>query len=132
MFGFVSKLVGGVLDKIGLGFLAPIVSMGINFMTGNYLGMIGDIENLVSKFSSSSFLNKVSKNPPLGIFNSNQNNESITDRLLNTDFGSWRNFTRSGNLQRANAAFDIINDFLESSNRIQTVRVNTQYNYIAA
>ena len=132
MFGFAGKLVGGVLDKIGLGFISPLVSMGINFMSGNYLGMIGDLQNLVSKFSNFSFLDKVSKFPPLGVFNGNNSNNSIMGRLLNTDFGGLRNFAQSNNLTKANAAFDILGEFAGASNRLQSVRVTSQYNYIAA
>lgn len=130
MFGFIGKLVGSVLSKVGLDFLAPIVSMGINFLTGNYAGMIGDIQNLVSQFSNS-FLDRVSKNPPLGQFSSNGSNESTSSRLLNSDFGSWRNQTRENNLNRADAALDVVYDYLSASSRIQSARVNLQFNYAA-
>lgn len=131
MFGFVGKLVGSVLSKVGLDFLAPIVSMGINFLTGNYAGMIGDIQNLVSKFSNFSFLDKVGKNPPLGTFGQNRNNDFVTSRLLNSDFGGWRNQTRENNLNRADAALDVVYDYLSASSRIQSARVNIQFNYAA-
>jgi hypothetical protein len=106
--------------------------LGINFLTGNYAGMIGDVQNLVSKFSSFSFLDKVSKNPPLGTFGQNRNNESIMSRLFNSDFSGWRNQTRENNLSNANAALDVVYDYLNSSSRIQSARVNAQYNYVAA
>jgi hypothetical protein len=132
MFGFIGKLVGSVLSKVGLGFLSPIVSLGINFLTGNYAGMIGDIQNLVSKFSNFSFLDKVSKNPPLGFFERNRNGESIMSRLFDSDFSGWRNQTRENNLERANAALDVVYDYLNSSSRIQSARVNVQFNYVTA
>ena len=131
MFGFVGKLVGSVLSKVGLDFLSPIVSMGINFLTGNYAGMIGDIKNLVSQFSNFSFLDKVSKNPPLGTFGQNRNNESVSSRLLNSDFSGWRSQTRENNLENANAALDVVYDFLSASSRIQSARTNIQFNYAA-
>lgn len=131
MFGFVGKLVGSVLSKVGLDFLAPIVSMGINFLTGNYAGMIGDIQNLVGKFSNFSFLDRVSKNPPLGTFGQNRNNDFVTGRLLNSDFSSWRNQTRENNLSQADAALNVVYDYLSASSRIQTARVNIQFNYAA-
>jgi hypothetical protein len=131
MFGFVGKLVGSVLSKVGLDFLAPIVSMGINFLTGNYAGMIGDIQNLVSQFSNFSFLDKVSKNPPLGSFGQNRNNDFVTSRLLNSDFGSWRNQAEQSNSEKANAALDVVYDYLSASSRIQSARVNIQFNYAA-
>lgn len=131
MFGFVGKLVGSVLSKVGLDFLAPIVSMGINFLTGNYAGMIGDIKNLVSQFSNFSFLDKVSKNPPLGSFGQNRSNDFVTSRLLNSDFASWRNQSRENNLSNANAALDVVYDYLSASSRIQSARVNMQFNYAA-
>jgi hypothetical protein len=132
MFGFVGKLVGSVLSKVGLDFLAPIVSMGINFLSGNYLGMIGDIKNMVSQFSNFSFLDKVSKNPPLGQFGANRSNDFVTSRLLNSDFGSWRSQSQRNDLMRANQALDVVYDYLNQSSRIQSARTNIQFNYIAA
>lgn len=71
MFGLgklVSSLTGGLLDKIGLGFLSPFVSMAVNFFSGNYLALIGDVTNLVGTFSNSSFLKNLSQLNPLGSF----------------------------------------------------------------
>ena len=93
--------------------------------------MIGDIQNLVSKFSNFSFLDRVSKNPPLGTFGQNRNNDFVTSRLLNADFGSWRERTRENNLSRADAALDVVYDYLSASSRIQSARVNIQFNYAA-
>lgn len=70
MFGLgklVGGLVGGVLDKIGLGKIAPFVKMGINALTGNWLGVAKDVFDMVSGFKSN-FMDSASKKPPLGGF----------------------------------------------------------------
>lgn len=71
MFGIVGKLVGGVagglLDKVGLGKIAPFVKTGLNLLTGNWLGVAKDVFSLVSGFKGNP-LDKATKNPPLGGF----------------------------------------------------------------
>jgi len=70
MFGIGSilgKVAGGLLDKIGLGKIAPFVKMGLNALTGNWLGVAQDVFGLVSNFKGN-FQDGASKLPPLGGF----------------------------------------------------------------
>lgn len=71
MFGIgklLGKVVGGVLEKIGLGSIAPFVKMGLNALTGNWLGVAEDVFNLVSSFKSNDYPDRAAKRPPLGSF----------------------------------------------------------------
>jgi hypothetical protein len=76
MFGIGSilgKVAGGLLDKIGLGSIAPFVKMGLNAMTGNWLGVAKDVFDMVSNFKNGgNSLDGASKQPPLGGFDSPQ------------------------------------------------------------
>lgn len=67
-------VVGGVLDKVGLGKIAPFVKMGLNAMTGNWMGVAKDVFGLVSGFKGNNFQNSAAKQPPLGGFGSNSSN----------------------------------------------------------
>ncbi len=76
MFGIGSilgKVAGGLLDKIGLGKIAPFVKMGLNAMTGNWLGVAQDVFGMVSKFKGNG-LDGASQQPPLGGFENPINN----------------------------------------------------------
>lgn len=76
MFGIgklLGNVAGGLLDKVGLGKIAPFVKMGLNAMTGNWLGVAQDVFGLVSNFKNN-FANNTSKLPPLGGFDSPLNN----------------------------------------------------------
>lgn len=71
MFGIgklLGKVVGGVLEKVGLGSIAPFVKMGLNALTGNWLGVAEDVFNLVSSFKSRDFADRAATRPPLGGF----------------------------------------------------------------
>lgn len=71
MFGIgklLGKVVGGVLESIGLGSIAPFVQMGLNALTGNWLGVAEDVFNLVSSFKSRDFADRADKRPPAGNF----------------------------------------------------------------
>lgn len=70
MFGIgklLGNVAGGLLDKIGLGKIAPFVKMGLNAMTGNWLGVAQDVFGLVNSFKGNG-LDGASKLPPLGGF----------------------------------------------------------------
>jgi hypothetical protein len=70
MFGIGSilgKVAGGLLDKIGLGKIAPFVKLGLNAMTGDWLGVAKDVFGLVSGFKGNP-LDGASNRPPLGGF----------------------------------------------------------------
>jgi hypothetical protein len=71
MFGIgklLGNVVGGVLEKIGLGSIAPFVKLGLNALTGNWLGVAEDVFNLVSSFKSRDFPDRAAKRPPVGGF----------------------------------------------------------------
>lgn len=61
------SVAGGLLDKIGLGKIAPFVKLGLNALTGNWLGVAQDVFGLVSNFKGN-FLGKAASQPPLGGF----------------------------------------------------------------
>lgn len=85
MFGIgklLGNVAGGLLDKIGLGKIAPFVKMGLNALTGNWLGVAQDVFGLVSKFKGN-FQNNASKFPPLGGFDNPVNNFASQNSPLN-------------------------------------------------
>lgn len=136
MFG-IGNLVGELLDKIGLGELAPFVSMGINFFTGNWAGLVGDITNLVAKFTDSKFLDRVAQFAPLGGFAggnfgdllSPQGLSSFADRL--DDLGSSvRNISEGWS--QIQEGFNLAREVLDDRNRVDSLRysayMSTQVN----
>ena len=85
MFGIgklLGSVAGGLLDKIGLGSIAPFVKMGLNALTGNWLGVAQDVFSLVSNFKGN-FQNNASKLPPLGGFENPINNFAEENSPLN-------------------------------------------------
>jgi len=85
MFGIgklLGSVAGGLLDKIGLGSIAPFVKMGLNALTGNWLGVAQDVFSLVSNFKGN-FQNNASKLPPLGGFENPTNNFAAENSPLN-------------------------------------------------
>ena len=78
MFGIgkmLGSVAGGLLEKVGLGKIAPFVQMGLNAMTGNWLGVAQDVFGLVSKFKDG-FQNNAAQQPPLGGFDSPANGQT--------------------------------------------------------
>ncbi len=62
---------GKFFDSIGLGWMNNVLSLATNVMTGNWLAAAKDVFDLVSEFSnSSSWMDRVAKQPPLGDFGS--------------------------------------------------------------
>jgi hypothetical protein len=87
MFGIgklLGNVAGGLLDKIGLGGIAPFVKMGLNALTGNWLGVAQDVFGLVSNFKGN-FQQNASKLPPLGGFENPVNNFAAENRRLDTN-----------------------------------------------
>jgi len=85
MFGIgklLGSVAGGLLDKIGLGSIAPFVKMGLNALTGNWLGVAQDVFSLVSNFKGN-FQNNASQLPPLGGFENSTNNFAAENGPLN-------------------------------------------------
>lgn len=125
MFGL-DKLIGGVLDKIGLGELAPFVSLGINLFTGNWVGLIGDVTNLVAKFTDSKFLDKVAKFAPLGNFaNGNFGNILSPEKLLDfaDDLDKLGTSIRSGDgWSIIQAGLGLAHEALDDRNRVDGLR----------
>lgn len=133
MFGLgsiVSKLAGPLLDKIGLGFITPLISAAINFSTGNYAALIGDVANLVGSFSNSSFLSKAANKPTLGIFQNNQQNGCFNsgNKLSLGKILGLSNNPLLKNFGKITGMLNIVSDFLGSFNAIQTSRAEAQYN----
>ena len=143
MFG-IGKLLGnaagGLLDKIGLGGIAPFVKMGLNALTGNWLGVAQDVFRLVSNFKGN-FQNNASQLPPLGGFENplnsfaaenrrslNQNRLSDLFRGLSNLFRGFKNLSdgRRGNdlggLSRIFNAFRTLSDAF-GNNQLYTNRL---------
>lgn len=131
MFGLgkvFSGLTGGLLDKIGLGFLKPFVSLAVNFFSGNYLGLIGDISNLVGRFSNSSFLKNLSQLNPLGQFGGGSN--CFGNLISGGKFNLMRSAAQLLGLNKAERMLNLVNDFQSSFNVIQQKRENAFYQQI--
>jgi hypothetical protein len=73
LFSGIGGLVGGALKAVGLGKIAPFVSMGINALTGNWAAVAMDVAGLMSKIKGLGFLNKVAQLAPLGGFGAANN-----------------------------------------------------------
>lgn len=109
MFGIgkiLGSVAGGLLDKIGLGKIAPFVKMGLNALTGNWLGVAQDVFGLVSNFKGN-FLGKAASQPPLGGFEQsfaqgrpslNQNRISGLFKGLSNLFNAFKSFGNGGGL----------------------------------
>jgi hypothetical protein len=133
MFGLgsiISKLAGPILDKMGLGFITPLVSAAVNFATGNYAALIGDVTNLVSSFSSSSFLGKAATKPTLGLFQNNQSGCYGSSSKLS--LGKILGLSNSPLLKgfgKITGMLNVVSDFLGAFNSLQTSRSQAQYNF---
>lgn len=128
MFGLgsiVSKLAGPLLDKIGLGFITPLISMAVNFASGNYAAMIGDVVNLVGKFTDSSFLNNVASKPPLGVFQNSQGNSGSKLSLGNLIGMSNNPFLKG--LSKVMGMVNTVIDYKNNSISIQNSRSQAQF-----
>lgn len=95
MFGIgkiLGSVAGGLLDKIGLGKIAPFVKMGLNAMTGNWLGVAQDVFGMVSKFKGGS-VEKADPKPPLGGFSEapTQGKSSLSENRISGLFKGLSN-----------------------------------------
>ena len=115
MFGIgklLGKVVGGMLESIGLGSIAPFVQMGLNALTGNWLGVAEDVFNLVSSFKSSDFADRAEKRPPLGDFakvpKSTKRPELVNERIDNL-IDKYTKADESGNTSVV-AMFEAVRD----------------------
>lgn len=62
------KIIGGLFESVGLGWMGQVFSLATNFMTGNWAGVAQDIFRLVSEFSNDSWQSRVDRFQPLGSF----------------------------------------------------------------
>ncbi len=149
MFG-IGKLLGGVagglLDKIGLGKLAPFVQLGLNALTGNWLGVAKDVFSLVSNFKGN-FLDNASSKPPLGGFEQPRNSFAMEQNPLNPSrlsnlfkglsnlfkgFGAMNNGNGLNGLSKIFNAFNMLNEAF-GNNQLYTNRLSaSQYTNIQA
>lgn len=104
MFGIgklLGKVVGGVLEKVGLGSIAPFVKLGLNALTGNWLGVAEDVFNLVSSFKSRDFLDRAANRPPIGNFAAQprptQKRTQLVNERLNDLIDQYAQLNRGGN-----------------------------------
>lgn len=132
MFGIgklIGSVAGGLLDKIGLGKLAPFVQLGINALTGNWLGVAQDVFGLVSNFKGN-FLNNASTRPPLGGFEQNNfaadnnrprlNRNRISDLFrglsnLFRGFKALRNGNMGEGFGRIFSAFNVLREAFDNN-----------------
>lgn len=135
MFGLgslVSKLAGGFLDKMGLGFLTPMISAAIDFSTGNYAALIGDVVNLVGTFTNSSFLNSAALKPVLGFFQTAAGSGggcfSLSSSLSQGISALASSFAAQGN-SKISDMLGIVSDFTSTSNALQSARAGAQSCY---
>ena len=106
MFGIgkiLGSVAGGLLDKIGLGKIAPFVKLGLNALTGNWLGVAQDVFGMVSNFKGN-FMGKADTKPPLGGFGQafqgkpslNENRISGLFKGLSSLFNALKSFSGGG------------------------------------
>jgi hypothetical protein len=62
--GLIKPLLDPVLDSIGLGALKPLVHAAFDFASGNYMGLVGDLGEMINSFSGQG-MNNVAKQPPI-------------------------------------------------------------------
>ena len=123
MFGIgkiLGSVAGGLLDKIGLGKIAPFVKMGLNAMTGNWLGVAKDVFGMVSNFKGN-FMGKAAAKPPLGGFEQafqgkpslNENRISGLFKGLSSLFNAFKSFSSGdmmGGIGKIFSAFNVLQD----------------------
>jgi hypothetical protein len=139
MFGGIGKLVGGALNAVGLGKLAPFVSMGINLFTGNYAGLVTDVMGLMSNIKGLDFMNRVAQLAPVGNFGNfdcfSRGGGLRLDRL--SDLGrNFRDLADSARTYRASAKkvqnmMDVLRQTVENRQVVQAARDNAYYNSAA-
>ena len=117
MFGGLGKLVGGALKAVGLGKLAPFVSLGVNLFTGNIAGLATDVMGLMSNIKGLGFLNKVAQFAPLGGFGGGASGGGC--------FGGLSNFLRTDRLRDIASRFtdlaDSVTEFNASAKKVDNM-----------
>ncbi len=123
MFGIgkiLGSVAGGLLDKIGLGKIAPFVKLGLNALTGNWLGVAQDVFGMVSNFKGN-FMGKAASQPPLGGFGQafqgkpalNENRISGLFKGLSNLFKAFKSFGSGdmmGGIGKIFSAFNVLKE----------------------
>lgn len=77
--GLIKPLLDPILDSIGLGALKPIVHAAFDFASGNYLGLIGDLGEMVNSFKGND-MNNVAQQPPIAdVFGGNEQGQNVNN-----------------------------------------------------
>ncbi len=143
MFGIgkiLGSVAGGLLDKIGLGKIAPFVKMGLNAMTGNWLGVAQDVFGMVSNFKGN-FLNKAATKPPLGGFGQafqgkpalNENRISGLFKGLSNLFKAFKSFGSGdmmGGIGKIFSAFSLLNESFSNNKMYNDRALTSQFSSI--
>jgi hypothetical protein len=139
MFG-IGKLIGGALKMVGLEKFAPFVSVAVNALTGNWVGVAQDVLQLASRFSGgNSFLSKVAKFAPLGAFATGKFDigsllkgkmNGLLDNFKNlqSGFNAFKGGDILGGGSKILKAFQEIKDFTDNQ-RFLTERTSSSHNH---
>lgn len=145
MFGIgkiLGSVAGGLLDKIGLGKIAPFVKMGLNAMTGNWLGVAQDVFGMVSNFKGN-FMGKADTKPPLGGFGQafqgkpslNENRISGLFKGLSNLFKAFKSFGSGdmmGGIGKIFSAFNAISESFSNNQMYNNRSSISQFSKIQA
>ncbi len=136
MFGLgkiLGGVIGGLLDKVGLGALTPFVKMGLDAMTGNWLGVAEDVFGMVSQFKNNP-MEKAATRPPLGNFESSNNQFSSSQNKLNGNrmSGLMKSLSSLFSGFKALTSGDILGGFGKILNAFQTVNESFNNNNLFA
>ncbi|MDQ3061606.1 MAG: hypothetical protein M3R14_01925 [Acidobacteriota bacterium] len=141
MFGIgkiLGSVAGGLLDKIGLGKIAPFVKLGLNALTGNWLGVAQDVFGLVSNFKGN-FMGKAATKPPLGGFEQafqgkpsiNENRISGLFKGLSGLFNAFKSFSGGGDLMgsigKIFSAFNVLKDSFSNNQMYNSRSLISQF-----
>jgi len=131
------SVAGSLLDKVGLGKIAPFVKMGLNAITGNWAGVAKDVFSLVSNFKGN-FVN-ADKKPPLGGFEKQPTEEKASlnkDRMsglfgaLGKLFKALGSFGKDGDLMgsigKIFSAFQALEETMSNNQMINERRANSK------
>ncbi|MGI8849904.1 MAG: hypothetical protein ACR2HT_07020 [Pyrinomonadaceae bacterium] len=123
------SVAGGLLDKIGLGKIAPFVKLGLNALTGNWLGVAKDVFGMVSNFKGN-FLGKAATKPPLGGFEQafqgkpsvNENRISGLFKGLSNLFKALKSLGKGGDIMgsigKIFSAFNVVKESLQNNQMV--------------
>lgn len=129
------SVAGGLLDKIGLGKITPFVKLGLNAVTGNWLGVAKDVFGMVSNFKGN-FLGKADAKPPLGGFGQSltEGKSSLSENRISGLFKGLSNLFKgikslvgggdmAGSLGKIFSAFNVLKESF-SNNKMFNERVS--------